>query len=179
MDVAAWSTVFAVASLISAVVGVGALVAAVRGRGRRRAVPRSWARLGLIGATAIATVATTGSLYYSERAGFVPCELCWYQRIAMYPLVVVLGAAVVQRRARAALAAIPLAGIGLVIAVYHYRLQIAGESGTGCDVSAPCNVKWVDEFGFVSIPFMAGCGFLGVLGLTLLALRADRVRSSS
>ena len=109
----------------------------------------------------------------------MPCELCWYQRIAMYPLVVVLGAAVLQRRARAALAALPLAAIGLAIAVYHYRLQVLGESGTGCDITAPCNVKWVDEFGFISIPFMAGCGFLGILGLTLLAMRADRVRSSS
>ena len=55
----------------------------------------------VVGAWLVATLATAGSLYFSEVAGFAPCTLCWYQRIAMYPLVVILGAAIVKRQGRA------------------------------------------------------------------------------
>lgn len=172
MDVSTLTTLFTLASFGAALIGLAAIVFAVRGA---KAVPRALTvRVALAVATAVAATSTAGSLYYSERAGFVPCELCWWQRIAMYPLVAVVGVAALQRRARAALAALPIALIGLGIAIHHYRLQVLGESGSGCDITAPCNVKWVDEFGFVSIPFMAGCGFLAVIGLLTLALRIER-----
>ena len=125
---------------------------------------------------AIAAVATAGSLYYSEVAGYPPCEMCWYQRICMYSLVPVLAVAVARRDRRGGWYALPLAVAGLGLSVYHYQLQLLPDQGSTCDVSAPCTYQWVDSFGFVSIPFMAGCGFIGVAGLAVLSLRgrADR-----
>ena len=125
---------------------------------------------------AIAAVATAGSLYYSEVAGYPPCEMCWYQRICMYSLVPVLAVAVARRDRRGGWYALPLAVAGLGLSVYHYQLQLLPDQGSTCDVSAPCTYQWVDSLGFVSIPFMAGCGFIGVAGLAVLSLRgrADR-----
>ena len=125
-------------------------------------------------ALAIAAVATAGSLYYSEVAGYPPCELCWYQRIAMYSLVPVLAVAVARRDARGGWYALPLALAGLAVSVYHYQLQLLPDQGSTCDASAPCTYRWVDSLGFVSIPFMAGCGFVGVAGLAAHSLRSGR-----
>ena len=81
----------------------------------------------------IALVATTGSLYFSEVAGLLPCELCWYQRILMYPLVLVVGVAAIEKRAAVARTALPLAGLGAAIAAYHSWLQV---TQTSCDLGA-------------------------------------------
>ncbi len=171
MSVAALSTTFAAASFVALMFGLASVVAAARRPARLADLPMR-ALLGVV--WLVPTVATAGSLYYSERAGFPPCELCWYQRIAMYPLVVVLGVATLQRRVSTALVALPLAAIGLVIAARHYWLQFAATQEVSCDITAPCDVRWVEEFGFVSIPFMAGCGFVAVLGGVLLAVRMER-----
>ncbi len=124
---------------------------------RPMALPLAWA---------IATVATLGSLYYSEIAHFTPCKLCWYQRIAMYPLAVILGLAAIRRDRSVRAYAMPVAGIGLVVALYHSWLQANPDSSsTFCTLEAPCTTRHVWELGFVSIPFMAACGFAAVLAL--------------
>lgn len=123
---------------------------------------------------AIAAVATAGSLYYSEVAGYPPCEMCWYQRICMYSLVPVLAVAAVRRDRWAGWYALPLALAGLGLSVYHYQLQLFPQQGSTCDAAAPCTYQWVDSLGFVSIPFMAGCGFVGVAGVVVLSLRSGR-----
>ena len=64
-----------------------------------------------------------GSLYFSEVAHFVPCRLCWYQRIAMYPLVLLLGIATLRRDVGIRLYAIPLAAIGAAVSIYHVQLE--------------------------------------------------------
>ena len=119
-------------------------------------------------AAAVASTATLGSLWYSEVAGFVPCELCWYQRIAMYPLAVLLVVAAVRRDLTIRLHARLLAGIGLVISAWHVAVQrLPSLSGTSsCSADAPCTAIWVDSFGVFTIPTMAACGFLAVLVLT-------------
>ena len=122
----------------------------------------------LLGAKAIwlawivALVATVGSLIYSEVIHFEPCRLCWFQRIAMYPLAIVLLVGAIRREFQVKYYALPLALIGLGISIYHYMLQTfpALEGGGGCDPSNPCSAKYVDIFGFISIPFMAGAGFI-------------------
>lgn len=124
-------------------------------------------------ALAVATVATAGSLYYSEVAGYPPCELCWYQRIGMYPLVPVLAVGLWRRGRAAGWYALPLAVGGLGVSVYHYQLQLSGGQSSSCDPSAPCSFQWVDALGFASIPFMAGCGFVAIAGLALLSIRSD------
>jgi disulfide bond formation protein DsbB len=115
----------------------------------------------------VALVATLGSLYLSEVAHFVPCRLCWYQRIAMYPLPVILGIAWWRRDHRVRWYAVPLALIGLCISTYHVLLErVPSLEGSGvCEVSNPCTLRWVERFGFVTIPVMALCAFALISGL--------------
>jgi disulfide bond formation protein DsbB len=117
----------------------------------------------------MAVVATLGSLYYSEVAGFTPCEYCWYQRIAMYPLALILGIAAFRRDLAIRLYAIPLAATGAAISAYHYTIQHFPSLAQGsCDLFAPCSAAYVWKFDFVSIPFMALVSFAVVI--TALAL---------
>ena len=172
MSTAQVSDFFAVLALGSLVIGcLGAAAALASGAGARvRQLCPALLTLGL----AIAAVSTAGSLYYSEVAGYPPCEMCWYQRICMYALVPVLAVALVRRDRRGGWYALPLALAGLGLSVYHYQLQLFPAQGSTCDAHAPCTYRWVDGLGFVSIPFMAGCGFVGVAGLALLSLRSSR-----
>lgn len=126
---------------------------------------------GLWMAWAVALVATLGSLYFSEIAHFVPCRLCWFQRIAMYPLAAVLLVAALRRDTRAGLfyaAVFPVAGV--LVAGYHLYIEAnpAAESA-GCKVGAPCSVKWIEEFGYVTIPALAMTAFLTIAALLLLS----------
>lgn len=166
------SDFFAVLALGSLVIGGWAVAAALAPGATARADQLRPVLLPLAGV--IAAVATAGSLYYSEVAGYVPCEMCWYQRIAMYSLVPVLAVAIIRRDGRGGWYALPLAVAGLGLSVYHYQLQLLPDQGSTCDAAAPCTYQWVDSLGFVSIPFMAGCGFIGVAGLVALSLRSGR-----
>jgi disulfide bond formation protein DsbB len=129
---------------------------------------------GLLGPAAlwpafgVALTATAGSLYLSEVAGFVPCTLCWYQRIAMYPLVVILGIAAWRGDAGIRRYVVPVAAIGAVIAAYHVALQrLPGLPSGACSLDAPCSAIYVERFGFVTIPVMALVAFLAILTLLL------------
>ena len=166
------SDFFAVLALGSLVIGCWGVGAALAPGAEARSVQLRPVLLPL--ALAIAAVSTAGSLYYSEVAGYLPCEMCWYQRICMYALVPVLAVALVRRDRWGGWYALPLALAGLGLSVYHYQLQMFPGQGSTCDASAPCTYQWVDSLGFVSIPFMAGSGFLGVAGLLLFSLRSDR-----
>lgn len=130
-------------------------------------------------AAAVASTAMLGSLWYSEVANFVPCELCWFQRIPMYSLAVILTVAAVRRDQGIRVYGRVLAGIGLAISAWHIAVQrIPSLSGaSSCAAEAPCNVIWVDTFGFLSIPTMAACGFLAVL--VLLSVPAPGGAASS
>jgi disulfide bond formation protein DsbB len=121
----------------------------------------------------VALAATMGSLYFSEVAGYVPCTLCWYQRIAMYPLVVILAIAAAWRDPSGRRYAGALAAIGAVIAAYHVALEWIPALDTGaCQATAPCTYVWFRAFGVFSLPTLALIAFL--LILTLLAVRAPR-----
>ncbi len=123
----------------------------------------------------IAATAMVWSLYYSDYVHFTPCELCWYQRIAMYPIAVLLLVTLATRSRLAPRYILAMAGIGLVISIYHYQLELFPHQAQICTGAAvSCTVRFVEEFGFVSIPFMAGCGFLAILILQVAEWRADR-----
>jgi disulfide bond formation protein DsbB len=143
----------------------------------RPAPRRAWARLhdevagGAVGlAWLVAAVAMSGSLYFSEVAGFTPCRLCWAQRACMYPLVVLLAVAGLTRRPAWRALGLALATVGAGIAVYHVLVERfpSLESGT-CDPANPCSVVWFERFGFVTLPYMALSGFalIGTLLLTV------------
>jgi hypothetical protein len=128
-------------------------------------------------AAVVATVCMAGSLYFSEVAHFPPCRLCWYQRIAMYPLVPLLGIAAWRRDVGVRLYAAVIAATGGAISVFHILVErnIIHESGA-CDPSNPCNIKWVnDRLGYLTIPGMALSGFALVLTLLAVSRAGDRL----
>lgn len=182
MDVQTVSFFFALLALLclAGIVATAGLVLAERAGG-----PGSWAAPALATvreaalplAWVVALVATLGSLYYSQVEGFVPCVLCWYQRICMYPLVVVLGVGALRRDPAARWYALPLAAVGACFAAYHSWIQaFPPEGGTSfCTVEAPCTDRLVWELGFVSLPFMALCGFLFVMVMVAVARPAGAV----
>src|SRR5579864_6495457 len=120
----------------------------------------------------VAAVATGGSLFFSEIAGFPPCELCWYQRVCMYPLSIVTLLAALTGEFRIARYLLPLPLVGGGVSVYHLLVEngVVGQS-SACLVSAPggCAVKWINEFGYVTIPTLALTGFVLLAGLLGLA----------
>ncbi|MFC6756067.1 disulfide bond formation protein B [Halomicroarcula sp. GCM10025894] len=135
-----------------------------------RELPRVDVR-GLLGAaTVVAVVATAGSLFLSLGLGLVPCRLCWYQRILMYPLVVVLGVAAVERRAAVAWTALPLVGPGAAIAAYHSWLQV---SQTACGVGAFSCARVQYRVLGLTVPNLSLLAFCLVGGSVVLAWRRE------
>jgi disulfide bond formation protein DsbB len=121
-------------------------------------------------AAVVAATCMAGSLYFSEVAHFLPCTLCWYQRIAMYPLVVILAIAAFRRDRTIRYYVVPLASIGAAISLYHYVVEWVPDAETGvCSTTVPCSLQWFDAvFGFISLPFMALCGFALIISLVTL-----------
>ena len=163
---------FSLLALAAAIGAVGLVVA-------RILAPRSSAAEALVDAftgpalvlgAVVAATCMAGSLYFSEVADFIPCTLCWYQRIAMYPLALILAIAAVRRDRSVRYYVVPLASIGAAISLYHYVIEWFPETETGvCSTTIPCSVQWFDpKFGFVSLPFMALCGFALILSLVTL-----------
>jgi disulfide bond formation protein DsbB len=122
----------------------------------------------------VALVATVGSLFFSEVMGLPPCVLCWYQRIAMYPLVLIIGSGIVMRDARMRVYALPVCLAGLAVSVYHNLLYygVIPESLTPCAQGVSCTSRQVEWLGFVTIPLLALTAF-AVVALCLLFHRPD------
>ena len=119
-------------------------------------------------AATVAAVCMAGSLYFSEVAKFVPCTLCWYQRIAMYPLAILLTVNSFRRDSIRTYM-IVLASLGAAVSIYHWLLERLPALHSGvCSTAVPCEYIWFETFGFVTLPFMALAGFVTVI--TLLAL---------
>lgn len=123
-----------------------------------------------------ALIATLGSLYFSEFVGYVPCELCWVQRIIMYPLVIIYGTAIIKKDIKIALPGLILSGLGVLVAIYHYgvqKLPALNEAGGFCG-EVPCNVQYINYFGFVTIPFLAAVAFIVIFISHIVLLRVTK-----
>jgi len=175
MNVQSFSFFFAVLAMAC---WVGALAIVIGGLVRRFGNPEAFgelrAQIGRIAlplAWVVAAVTTLGSLYYSKVQGYVPCELCWYQRICLYPWSVILGIAAWRRDAAIKVYAIPVLCLSVVISVYHSWIQwFPPTSGTSfCTVDAPCTTKFVNEFDFVTLPFMALSAAVFMIALLLVS----------
>lgn len=121
----------------------------------------------------VALIATAGSLYFSEIRGYAPCELCWIQRIFMYPLVIVLGIAFIQKNVRIATTALILSIIGGGISIYHYSLQkldFLADSAPSCGL-VPCTGEYINLLGFITIPFLALTAFILIAGMSIFLLK--------
>lgn len=163
------STVLALLAVAGTVLGVALLVALVVPATRAR-VRAALAGQGTALAWLVAVVATLGSLYLSEVAHFTPCRLCWFQRVAMYPLVVVLGIGALRRDRGARLPALVLAGLGLAVNLWHLAIEVRPSlEGGSCDPFNPCSLRWVEALGFWTIPRMATVAF----ALIILVLAVD------
>ena len=124
-----------------------------------RALPGLETRQLLGAATVVALVATAGSLSLSLGLGLVPCRLCWYQRILMYPLVLVVGVAAVEERPAVARTALPLVGLGAAIAAYHSWLQIQTAPGS-CAIGSCGSVQYRLEPLGLTVPNLSLVAFL-------------------
>jgi disulfide bond formation protein DsbB len=167
-------------------VGLAALIGA---RGPLAAIRSAIWGYELWLAFVVTAVATGGSLFFSEIAGYIPCELCWFQRICMYPLSIatLLAALVNDHRAARYLLPLPLVGAG--VSVYHLLVENGVvEQAQACLVSAPggCATKWINEFGYMTIPTLALTGFLLALAFLLFAVagptdepRGERARGAT
>ncbi len=114
----------------------------------------------------VALAATLGSLYYSEIAGFPPCDLCWFQRIFMYPQVLLLGLACLKKDKNIIDYSLVMITIGWLISLYHNYIYYTARPTSFCSIIAPCTQSYVTGFGYISIPFMAIIAFT-MIGLLL------------
>lgn len=118
-------------------------------------------------------IATLGSLYFSEILGYIPCNLCWIQRIFMYPIVVISTAALLKKNKDMVYPALYLSGIGMLFSIYHYGIQklpfLLDASGFCGNV--PCNLQYINYFGFITIPFLAGVAFIVIFVSQILLVK--------
>lgn len=123
----------------------------------------------------IASGSALGSLFFSEVMGFAPCILCWYQRIAIFPLVLILPVGLFPFNANAAKFALPLAVAGLLTAVYHNLLYagIIPEDLQPCTQGVSCTEKYVEFFGFISIPLLSLLALAAMTALLIIVMRRN------
>jgi disulfide bond formation protein DsbB len=168
MDTEAVTLFLALLAVVAEVAVAASLV--LLATGRRQWLVETVGPQALALAAAVAVVATLGSLYFSEVADFTPCKLCWYQRIAMYPMAPLLVIAAARRDAGIRLYGIVLAAVGAVIAAYHVLLErYPTLESSVCDPTNPCTLVWVERFGYLTIPGMALSGFALILVLLAIA----------
>lgn len=162
-----------------AAIGGGLLFAAIRPL-RRLLISRIAPSVMLL-ALVVAVVATTGSLFYSEIAGYEPCTLCWYQRILMYPQVLLLGLAVIGGNASCAVTPCLILSLGgMGVAAFHYLLQLGVLAPTSCSAvgyAVSCAERFMMHFGYITIPLMAFTAF-ALITMAMLAVLFSRSRAA-
>ena len=128
----------------------------------------------------IATGAVFGSLYFSEVLNLQPCMLCWWQRICMYPIAILMSVAILRKDRRVAYYIIPLSVLGMFIGFYQSLLQwgVIKEAIIDCSANAAvsCSNADINWFGFMTIPFMSFVAFSGIT--VLMSLRIWFLRSN-
>ena len=160
---------------VALALGLATTLSLSGGRERLRSALLGQERHAIGWAWGVSLAAMSGSLYLSEIAQLLPCSLCWYQRILMYPLVLVLGVGMLRRDPGVWRFALPLPVVGLVIAAYHVTIQWMPNLDVGtCTTGAPCTGRYLAVFGYISIPTMAGAAFLLITVLLLLVRTLER-----
>ena len=122
--------------------------------------------------------ATAASLFYSNIVGFTPCSLCWWQRIFMYPQVIILGMAWRKKDDFAIQYSLPILAIGALVALYHTYLQYGGTSLLPCNAgnaaASLCAQRPIWEFGYITLPLMSLTAFVAMIALLALRKKATR-----
>lgn len=130
----------------------------------------------LYGAFAVSLMAIVGSLYFSEIANFPPCVLCWYQRVAIYPIAVIIGVAIYKKNREILFPAFILSAGGWLVGLFHNLLyyEILPEAAAPCVAGISCTTKFIEWFGFVTIPLLAFAGSTMIFVLLLIHWRATK-----
>ena len=168
MSVDTITTIAGVATLVAAALALGAALLWLASRVSATAATWQDRLVAFLGdqsiwlAWLVVVAATVGSLYYSEVAGFEPCSLCWYQRIALYPLVVILLVGAVTRDRRVARYALPLTIAGAILALYNYFVQLFPGIEVACSTEVSCSTIDVEAFGWLTLPLMSLVGFAAI-----------------
>lgn len=123
-----------------------------------------------------ALFATIGSLFFSEVLKFPPCVLCWYQRIVMYPLVPIIAIGILKKDKLLPYYVLPLSLTGLAIAFYHNLLyyNILPEAAAPCLLGVSCTTKFIEFFGFVTIPFLSMIGFAIITACMYIYMKSNK-----
>lgn len=121
------------------------------------------------------TAGLIGSLVYQYVIGFPPCVLCWYQRIAMYPIAIISLVALIKKHSREFISyALTLSIIGFIIAIYHNFEKMIGKDLLACDSAGPsCLQTLVNKFGFIDIPVMSLTFFALLILIIITKKRLD------
>lgn len=115
-------------------------------------------------------VAIAGSLYFSDFKGFEPCVLCWYQRIFMYSLLPIITIALLKKEKKIYHYTLPIALLGISVSIYHNLLYTGIIKNEGfCSSGISCTSKYIEYFGFVTIPFLALVGFTVIIILSIIS----------
>lgn len=122
----------------------------------------------------ISLTSMSGSLYFSEVIGYIPCVLCWWQRIFMYPLVLISLVGLFKKSTDTITYILPLSIIGNIISIYHIYVQFSGVSTNFCTTSVACNIKYIEWFGFITIPVLCGTAFLLINAVSITYILKKR-----
>lgn len=154
--------------------GFGAVILFFDAQGQNFTLKRLVTTYGLVGAFALSFLSSVMTLVYSEVFGFVPCGLCWLQRVFLYPQVFMLGLAVYTKDKAVARYGIILSIPGVVISLYQHYLQIGGKEFIACPTTgagANCAERTLFEFGFMTFPLMSTFLFLFLIALYIYILK--------
>lgn len=167
-------TIFAFFTLVGHVVLVLAFIGYAFSAAVRTRIHAFATNFAFIASFFIALISMLGSLYFSDVVGWEPCALCWYQRIIMYPLVIIFAVGVWKQEVSARLYGLIFSAIGLVIAVYQVYLQVSALSGETlegfCTVfgASDCSELFMLEFGYITFPVLSATAFLYIFLLQLV-----------
>ncbi|WP_242985916.1 disulfide oxidoreductase [Oceanobacillus zhaokaii] len=124
----------------------------------------------MIFAWTVSLLATSGSLFFSEVMKFIPCEMCWYQRILMYPQVILLGIMLWRKDGQSIIYVLPLSIIGVLVSVYHNVIQKIPQANViSCGI-IPCDIEYINWFGFITIPMLSLIAFLALVWVQISIL---------
>lgn len=122
-------------------------------------------------------LAMLGSLYYSEIRHFVPCTLCWYQRILIYPLVIIIAVGILRKDKKLYQYVLPFSILGVLVSLYQVLLQqgIIISSAAPCSVGVSCALGYTKYFGFITIPMMSLAAFILITSCFVFISRKPRL----
>ncbi|RAS90834.1 disulfide bond formation protein B (plasmid) [Priestia endophytica] len=124
----------------------------------------------------LSLVSILGSLYFSEVLKYEPCELCWYERIFMYPLLFILGLAIIKKDFCQSRYVLVLCSIGSIISLYHYAFQkgIIGKYVVFACGRVSCMEGYINWLGFITIPLLSFVAFLAITIMMIVIIKIEK-----